>query len=250
MRFTVINQITDFLFPRHCSVCGRRLNIGEKGICSGCLLDLRPSEFADGHEGNVLERTLWLRTPIQRAGAFLLYDRDNSQRKIVLDLKYHNRSRLGYHIAPLMIEQLKETNFFETIDLILPIPISKRRQMQRGYNQSLELAKGISKHTHIPINTKSITRKHYSTSQTRLTPSERQENVKGTFILKSYKNLINKHVLIVDDVITSTATILSCTQVLNTIPGIKISVLSLAVSRKLISNIRNNNPLESDIILE
>ena len=122
--------------------------------------------------------------------------------------------------------------------------------MQRGYNQSLELAKGISKHTHIPINTKSITRKHYSTSQTRLTPSERQENVKGTFILKSYKNLINKHVLIVDDVITSTATILSCTQVLNTIPGIKISVLSLAVSRKLISNIRNNNPLESDIILE
>lgn len=250
MTFTAVNQIIDFLFPRHCSVCGRRLNISEKGICCGCLIDLRPSDFADGHKGNQLERTLWLRTPIQRAAAFLLYDRDNSQRKIVLDLKYHNRSRLGFHMAPLMVEHLNRTNFFDTIDFILPIPISKRRQMQRGYNQSLELAKGISKHTHIPIDTHSVTRKHYHTSQTKLTPAERQQNVRGTFILNSSKNLVNKHVLIVDDVITSTATILSCAQVLNTIPGIKISVLSLAVSRKLISNIRNNNPLESDIILE
>ena len=182
--------------------------------------------------------------PIERAAAFLVYDRDNSQRQIVLDLKYHNRPKLGQHMAPLMVQGLSNTHFFDNIDIILPIPISKRRQMRRGYNQSLELAKGISRITGLPIDTHSVRRRHYTMSQTKLTPSERVANVEHTFVLRP-NNLQGKHVLLVDDVITSTATIMSCAKVLCDIPDIKISVLSLAVSRKLIANIRNNNPQDN-----
>lgn len=231
----------DFLLPRYCSVCGKRLHVSEKGICVGCLMDLHLADCADGHKGNTLERTMWLKMPIERAGAFLLYDRDNSQRRIVLDLKYHNRPKLGLHMAALMVERLNTTDFFDSIDLIIPIPISKRRQIQRGYNQSLQIAKGISKLTHIPIDTHTVTRRHYSTSQTKLSPTERLNNVVNTFVLHP-NNLQDKHVLIIDDVITTTATVMGCAKVLADIPGIRISVLALAVSRRLIDNMRANNP--------
>lgn len=244
MNLSAIRDIIDFLLPRYCSICGRRLHRQEKGICTGCLLELNISEFADGHKGNLLERSLWLKMPIERAAAFLVYDRDNSQRQIVLDLKYHNRPKLGQHMAPLMVQGLSNTHFFDNIDIILPIPISKRRQMRRGYNQSLELAKGISRITGLPIDTHSVRRRHYTMSQTKLTPSERVANVEHTFVLRP-NNLQGKHVLLVDDVITSTATIMSCAKVLCDIPDIKISVLSLAVSRKLVANIRNNNPQDN-----
>ena len=244
MKVPVIDDIVEFLLPRHCSICGRRLHTQEKGICAGCLLELNSSEFADGHRGNTLERTLWLRVPIERAAAFLVYDHDNSQRRIVLDLKYHNRHRLGRHMAPLMVQSLDGTGFFETIDTIIPVPISKRRQMHRGYNQSLELAKGISRLTGITLDTRSVSRRHYRTSQTRLTPAERTANVDNTFVVH-HNSLQGKHVLIVDDVITSNATIMACAKVLNNIPGIRISVLALAVSRNLMTNIKGNNPQEN-----
>lgn len=234
--------------PRHCSICGSRLHKQEKGICMGCLLELNVSDFADGHLGNTLERTLWLRTPIERAAAFLVYDHDNSQRRVVLDLKYHNRPRLGRHMAPLMVQRLNTTDFFKTIDVIIPVPIPKQRRMRRGYNQSLELAKGISRLTGIGIDTHSISRRYYGVSQTKLTPSERAANVDDTFVLHT-NSLQDKHVLIVDDVITSTATIMACAKVLNTIPGIKISVLSLAVSRNLLPNIKINNPQENNTLI-
>ena len=116
--------------------------------------------------------------------------------------------------------------------------------MHRGYNQSLELAKGISRLTGITLDTRSVSRRHYRTSQTRLTPAERTANVDNTFVVH-HNSLQGKHVLIVDDVITSNATIMACAKVLNNIPGIRISVLALAVSRNLMTNIKGNNPQEN-----
>ena len=115
MNLSAISDIIDFLLPRYCSICGRRLHRQEKGICTGCLLELNISEFADGHKGNLLERSLWLKMPIERAAAFLVYDRDNSQRQIVLDLKYHNRPKLGQHMAPLIVQGLNNTHFFDFV---------------------------------------------------------------------------------------------------------------------------------------
>ena len=239
--------IIDFLFPRHCSVCGKRLHVGEESLCTSCLMDLHLVDYADGREGNKLERSLWEDLPVVRAASFLVYDRENSQRQLVLDLKYHNRPKIGEHLAPIMVRKLNTTGFFDGVDVILPIPISGKRREHRGYNQSESIARGISRHTGIPVDTRSLKRRHYATSQTKLSVAQRRENIKGTFLLRHPDRLRGKHILIVDDVITSNNTILACGHALMQIPGISISVLSLAVSRNHIRNIRISNPQpESD----
>ena len=243
----LLQALLDFIAPRHCSVCGKRLAAGEKALCLDCLLHINVSDFALGEAGNVLERTFWGKAPIIRAAAFMIYDNHSPQRNLVLDLKYHNRPRAGFHLGLLLSRRLIDNRFFDGIDLIVPIPIPTLKHLHRGYNQSEQLAAGISKATGIGVNTKIIRRRPYRTSQTRLSAVERTKNVRDTFFLHRADNLQGKHLLIVDDVITTTATVRECARTLAAIPNVKISVLALAVSKNLIANIRKSNPEEETI---
>ena len=251
-------MVLDFIAPRHCAVCGRRLQSAEKTLCVSCLLDLNVSDYFSGGSGNRLERTMWHRLPIERAAAFMTYDHEDAQHDMVLHMKYHHQPRIGYHVGRLMSRQLVECHFFEGIDVIVPVPIPRDKRMQRGYNQSEQLALGISRVTGIPIDTHVIRRLPYKISQTQLSAAQRQENVKGTFLLNTARRLPflqrrnplalrGKHILIVDDVITSTATVRECGKTLSQIPDITLSVLSMAVSRNLINNIRKGNPEEDPL---
>ena len=244
----ILHTLLEFVAPRHCAVCGKRLMADERVLCVACLLDLHISEYASGKEGNTLERTFWQSLPIVRAASFMTYDRNNSQRSVVLDLKYHNHPGIGLHIGQLMSKQLKSNDFFDGVDMIIPVPIPTGKRLRRGYNQSEKLAQGISKATGIPVNMRAIIRLPYKTSQTHLTAAERQENVKDSFRLRrgSTDALRGKHLLIVDDVITTGATVQECGRVLCQIPDISISVLSLAVSSNLIRNIRRANPVQDN----
>lgn len=252
-------MLLDFIAPRHCAVCGMRLQTAEKTVCMSCLLDLNVSEYCGGESGNSLERTLWQQLPIRRAAAFMTYDHDDAQHEMVLHLKYHNQPRIGYHIGKLMSRQLTESHFFDGVDMIVPVPIPYARKAQRGYNQSEQLALGVSKATGIPVNTHIIKRRPYRTSQTRLTAASRQQNIKGSFVLgtarrlpllksRDLRALRGKHFLIVDDVITTTATVQECGRTLCQIPGVSVSVLSMAVSRNLINNIRRANPQDKESV--
>lgn len=234
-------SLLDFLLPRHCSVCGKRLSVGEKGVCMQCLLELQLTEYHDAKPGNKLERVFWLKLPIHRAGAFMVYDHDSTQRNIVLDLKYHNHPMIGYHLGKMMCRELQNTNFFDHIDVIIPMPIAPDHRRKRGYNQAEMLAKGINEMTGIPINTRTLKRKNYATTQTRLTALERIKNVKDSFYLGNNRSLANKHILIVEDVITTGATILACCRTLMQMPGVSFSILSLSVSNNLLKNIKHAN---------
>ena len=242
----ILNSVLEFLAPRHCVVCGKRLMADEKSVCSSCLLDLNLSEYASGSEGNGLERTFWQRLPIVRAAAFMTYDRQEGQHAVVLDLKYHNNPEIGNHLGKLMSLELKERGFFSGVDVIIPMPIPTAKRVWRGYNQSEQLARGISQATGLPVDIGAIRRRPYKTSQTRLTAVERTANVKDSFYLSrgAADRLKGRHLLLVDDVITTTSTVQECGRTLCQIPDIRISVLSLAVSKKLINNIRNANPAE------
>lgn len=239
----IIKNIIDFLFPRQCTICGKRLAAHERGLCVGCMFDLQPSEFADGHHGNKLERIFWHKIPIVRAAAYLVYDHEKSQRKIILDLKYHNRPKLARHIAPLLLNELKTTGFLDEIDLIMPVPIPMLRKIKRGYNQSQQLAKAISRHTGIPVDNLTVRRKNYTKSQTKVSIGKRAPNIKHTFVVTSGRKLDHKHILIVDDVITTGSTILAMAKTLCNAYNVKISVLSLAVSTNLMRNIKTSNPI-------
>jgi ComF family protein len=131
-----------------------------------------------------------------------------------------------------MAEEMKPAGFLDGIDILLPIPLSKKRYWQRGYNQSEMLARGMSEVTGLPVITKAVRRTNFRQSQTSLTRKERQENVEGTFVLRHPELLENKHVLLIDDICTTGATLLACSEAIRSVKGIHISILTLGLTKK------------------
>lgn len=240
----LLTAILDTISPRFCSVCGKPLKAGERGVCLKCLLELRLSPYCDGEKGNALERLFWQDLPTQRAAALMVYDTDSTQRRLILDMKFHNRPRTGYYFGQIMAQLLKGTDFFAGVDVIVPVPIPLMRKLRRGYNQSEQLALGIASITHLPIDTRSVGRKNYKAHQARLSIRQREDNVKGSFRLLRPERLRGRHILMVDDVITSTRTLHEMGRTIAAVPGVRVSVLALAASKNLFKNIGALNPQE------
>ena len=152
--------------------------------------------------------------------------------QLVYELKYHGRPDIGEDMGRLMAYEMQLARFFDGIDVLLPVPLSKKRLRQRGYNQSEMLARGVSEVTGLPVVTKALRREHFQKSQTLLNRQERRENVEGTFILKRPELLEGKHVLLIDDICTTGATLLACGEALRAVNGIRISILTLGFTKK------------------
>lgn len=241
---SLLSTIIDLLSPRFCSVCGKRLKVGEKGLCIECLMELQLSPYCDGKAGNALERLFWQGLPIQRAAALMVYDTQSQQRRLILDMKFHNMPKTGFYFGQIMARQLVDTDFFKGVDVIVPVPIPIMRMLKRGYNQSEQLALGISSVTGLPIDTRSVRRRNYKTHQARLSIAERANNVKGSFRVSKPERLAGKHVLMVDDVITTARTLREMGRTLAAIPGVRLSVLAMAASKNLLLNVQAINPQE------
>lgn len=240
----LLTTILNILAPRFCSICGKRLKTGEKGLCLECLMDLQLSPYCNGEAGNALERLFWQGLPIERAAALMVYDTNSTQRRLVLDMKFRNMPKTGFYIGQIMARQLIETDFFKGVDVIVPVPIPTMRMLKRGYNQSEQLALGIASVTNIPIDMCSVQRKNYKTHQARLSVAERADNVKGSFCLTKPQRLEGKHILMVDDVITTVRTLREMGRTIATVPGVRLSVLAMAASKKLFYNVKAINPQE------
>lgn len=226
----IINDVLNFLLPRQCVMCGNRLTTNEKSICTSCYIHL---PFTNYHtvEHNPLEKMFWEQFPIERAASFFHYD-GKEARHIIQSMKYDNRPEVGYNLSKIYAKELQEYDFFKDIDCIIPVPLHWKRRMKRHYNQSFYIAKGISKTTGIPIYNNVIKRVINNPSQTKMNSSERRNNVDGIFQLKNKDKISNKHILLVDDVTTTGATITSCAKELSKAPNTKISVLTLALGGK------------------
>jgi len=222
-------DLVDLLFPQRCVLCGRRLSKVERELCSACFSQL-PFTGIRGERGNGIERIFWCRVPIERASSFIRHLPGSESRKVVHGLKYRKRLELGIVMGRCMAKDLEGTDFFEGVDLIVPVPLSVKRRAARGYNQSDMLAKGVSEVTGIRVDTMAVERIKDNVSQTRLSRVERRENVRGIFRLCGKERLVGRHVLLIDDVLTSGATLLSCAEEVAKAEGVKISVLTLAVA--------------------
>ena len=230
--YRLFNSIMDILFPRRCCVCGRRLLLNEEDLCIKCLTQL-PLTHIDGRKNNVVERLLWDDAVYTERASSLLYYRPKSNYCcIYFKFKYQHQPQVAVAFGKMMAHELVDTGFFKGIDVMLPIPLSNNRIKQRGYNQSERLAYGMSLITHIPIDTSSVVRVVDNPTQTRLYGKERFENVRNVFQLVSPQTLRGKHVLIIDDMITTGSTIRACARVVLQAGNVKISVLSLGLSAK------------------
>ena len=217
--------------PRLCVVCGERLSITEEVICAKCNLHLpRTGYHREPYENN-LAKLFWGQIPIERATALFYYEAHAETANILYDMKYKNHPDIGIVMGRMMAREIQDSGFFEGIDAIVPIPLAKKRQRQRGYNQSLMLAKGVSEITGLPISQKVIRRTVFEGSQTSKGRWERQENVEKVFELTDAQSFIGKHLLIIDDVVTTGATIVACAKELAKAGDIKFSILALGYAK-------------------
>ena len=222
---TILTDLWQLFFPRCCLLCGERLQKGEEHVCFRCLASLPRTHL---HKENELEKSLWGKLPIERANAFLFYAKGGDVRKLLFELKYYGNADLGDFLGRCMASELIPSGFFKDIDCIIPVPLHPNKLRQRGYNQSELLAEGIASVTHIPVVNRLLVRSKDIETQTHKGNYERWENVREVFECLSPEDLKDKHVLLVDDVLTTGATIVACSDALGKIPGLRISVLTLA----------------------
>lgn len=178
-----------------------------------------------------MTQLFWGLAPVSRAAAMFFYEPHSEVARLVYDLKYADRPDLGEEMGRMMAEEMRIAGYFEGVDAIIPVSLSPKRERQRGYNQSEMLARGIHEITGIPVMTKVVSRKHFQQSQTSLMRHQRQENVADIFELRSAEGMAGKHLLLVDDICTTGATLASCSNMLSTIPNIRISILTLGFTK-------------------
>ena len=226
-----ITRFLDFISPRLCVVCGHRLAPTERSVCAVCLFHLPRTDFHQKPLDNQMAQLFWKLTTVQKAAALFYYHPHSETAQIVYRLKYNNRPDVGEDMGRVMAREMQRSDFFSDIDVLLPVPLSRKRLRQRGYNQSEKLATGISDITHLPIVTKALRRKDFHRSQTSLNRWQRQENVSDTFELIDDSQLRGKHILLIDDVCTTGATLIACANAIKEVEGIRISVLTLGFTK-------------------
>lgn len=227
---TLINYVLDFVFPRRCCVCGVALNRSEKHICISCAIDI-PVTNLHRVPFNRVEQLFAGHVRMERASALFYYHKQSPYSSILHDLKYRNTPQLGEFIAKKLSVRLQLDGFFHDIDYIIPIPLHYTKESERGYNQSLYISKGISDTSGIPIIRNTLIAKEAHDTQTHKHRNERWQNTRDIFDVKHSEQINGKHILLVDDVITTGATMISAAKTITeSATDVKISALSLALA--------------------
>lgn len=225
------SRLADFLAPRQCLQCGRRLDPAERFLCTSCNLWLPRTGYAEKPFDNPMAQLFYIRTSIVRAAALFFYQSHAPVSALVYALKYRNRPAIGREFGLMAATEMQPYDFFQGIDLIVPVPLARRRERERGYNQSLEIARGVAQLTHISIAAGAVCRTRETLSQTLMNHDQRLNNVEGAFTLTDARQVQGRHVLIVDDIVTSGATVCALARELMKAGGVSISVLSLGFTK-------------------
>lgn len=219
----------NLFYPNLCCTCEEQLVKQEKVICSKCLVDIPLTGFHHESE-NEMEKIFWGRVWIEKCSALYYYSKGSKYQKLIHKLKYHKRKDIGFELGKYYGNLLKSTGF-ETADCLVPVPLHYRKERRRGYNQSMQIAMGLSVSLGIPVENSVLFRVKESETQTRKSRKERWENVKDIFECTNPGHIKNKHLLLVDDVVTTGATLEACTAKLQETEGVKVSLLALAMAK-------------------
>ena len=223
----LFRDLFSLLFPDLCCGCGSHLNRGESGICSVCLFQI-PYTDHHLHAANRTAKQFWGKIPFHAAMSLLYFKKGERVQRIIHHLKYRGRKETGIKLGSMMGKQLKQTSFYSDIDLIIPVPLHKSKKKRRGYNQSAYLSEGIASELGLPVDEKALNRSKATKSQTRKGRYSRHENMQNAFCVLKPENIEGKHVLLVDDVITTGATLEACATELHKYGIRRISIITAA----------------------
>ncbi|HUX58506.1 MAG TPA: phosphoribosyltransferase family protein [Bacteroidales bacterium] len=225
--YNLWDDFISLLFPRLCYSCGDHLLRNENLICTGCYVVIpRTNYHLDA--GNPVAQLFWGRCMIEKAAAFSYYNKGSRIRNLIHNLKYKGIRELGNELGRIYALSLKSSGFMSDIDLIIPVPLHYSKKRIRGFNQSDLISSGMSDVTGIPVYLNSLSRITVSATQTKRSRYDRWTNVEGIFSINDSEMLKGKHILLVDDVITTGSTIESCTNELLKVEGVRVSVVAIA----------------------
>ncbi|HTJ48792.1 MAG TPA: ComF family protein [Cyclobacteriaceae bacterium] len=209
----VVRDFVSLFFPQFCFACEGNLVHGENGICSECLLDLPKTDFHNNIHNEFYQK-LAGRLPVKYVLAQFMFNKRGKVQKLLHHLKYRNRPEIGVALGRAYGSVLLKANYKTEFDLIIPVPLHPIRQQKRGYNQSLEFAKGLSEAMNIPYADDLVQRVLQTETQTKHTKLKRWQNVSEVFKVVNEDLLRNKKILLVDDVMTTGSTLEACGKVI------------------------------------
>lgn len=228
----LLSNLLDLLCPHTCPMCGGYSN----GICEECIRSLprteqaasrqNSTEYVLAGEGHDFVRQMKV-MHLDKAAAFLHYEKDHPIQRAIHLMKYADQPMIGQQLGHLAAVDMQYADFLDGIDVIIPVPLHPKRMRERGYNQSEYIARGIREVTGIPIDTTHVTRTRNTPKQALQTGEERKHNVVDAFAVNHPEQLYNKHILVVDDLITTGETMRSCLKAMKRIRGAKFTVFAL-----------------------
>lgn len=226
MSKSIVAELKSLFYPRICVTCGEELLDEEEAICITCMHNL-PRTGNHLVPGNSLESLMSARIPFERIASYCAYSKGGMLQPLIYKLKYYGRKDIGVLLGRLFGTDLLESDFLESVDLIVPVPLHPDKEKSRGYNQAEMISNGLSQVTFIPVSTGNLIRVISNPTQTRRSKTERWDNVEGIFSVSDPALFNGKHLLLVDDIITTGSTIEACGVALKACSSIHISIVAL-----------------------
>lgn len=228
----LLRDAVSLVLPRACPVCGAPLMPGERGVCTVCRLTAPLTGYWNEADNPVLHR-FWGQVPVERASGFLFYVHGSGWRRMIHGFKYRGAWRTARMMGEWYGSCLADSGLYGGVDVVVPLPLHPYKRLRRGYNQSEYLAEGIAAQLGVGVDRRSVCRCRNTASQALKSRRERAGNVEGAFAVRRPERLAGKHVLLVDDVMTTGSTLTACARaIVQAVPDCRISVAALAVSRR------------------
>ncbi len=227
----LFNDTLHLFYPHICTGCGSDLLPEPNLLCLRCITNLPHTHFAQ-HSNNPIEKIFWGRIPLIAAHSEFYFAKESLIQQLIHQLKYKNNQQVGIYLGELMGASLSNSNRFKNLDCLVPLPLYPDKERKRGYNQAAVICQGMSEVMNVPVLIGNIVRKRFTETQTKKHRTERWENVAGSFISNNVKELEGKNLLLIDDVITTGATLEACGSVITNINGARLSIATLATATK------------------
>lgn len=225
----MFHDLINLFYPRLCNICENELVKNEPVICTGCLHEL-PVTTYHLHNENPVKKVFYGRVEVQNATALLEFHKKSSVQKLIHQLKYKGQEDIGTFLGKWMGNQMIDNKLFSEVELVIPVPLHRKKLKQRGYNQVEKFGREISIALKVPYNDSALIKSSFSSTQTIKARLARWGNIEESFVLADITAVNNKHVLLVDDLITTGATLEACANILKEAGGVKISIATMAIA--------------------
>ena len=229
----VIHDLGSLIYDSGCIICGRSMNGELGGLCLKCRYEMPTTRYCYMSDNPIKEHFEMI-SPIVEASSYLYFKTDDNWRKMIHRLKYRGEWRLGITFGEMYGSELKASGLYDGVDLVVPVPLHTIKYLRRRYNQSEYIAEGIAKELGVKVDRGALYRRRNNPSQTRQHALDRWANVDDLFAVRHPERLHDRHILLVDDVLTTGATLASCLYAIRQVaPTCRISIATLAVAGKI-----------------